>query len=174
MNSCWTIANCGARLLLTRLILSKKSEGAKLTQKSIISSAKITCPHSRNGIALRNWKKSSVLLFLIARGREQSMITRWCIEGSTSLPRRSERELPPANRFAISCRDRSKKLLAAKNFTRSKGNNRRTVSENLCGIRLEQKGGRDCRPGFAFDLDVYRFLCDLLSQIRAATQSDRK
>src|SRR5205823_4699093 len=60
------------------------------------------------------------LLILIARGRERNMITRQCIAGSTSLPRRSERELPPANRFAISYRDRSRKLLATKNFTRSK------------------------------------------------------
>src|SRR5947208_3598176 len=60
MNSCWTIANYGAHLLLTRLILLKKSEGVKLTRKSIISSAKTTCPHSGNGIALPNWKKSIV------------------------------------------------------------------------------------------------------------------
>src|SRR5439155_5343652 len=174
MNSCWTIANYGAHLLLTRLILLKKSEGVKLTRKSIISSAKTTCPRSGNGIALPNWKKSSVLLFLTARRRERNMITRRCIAGSTSLPRRSERELPPADRFAISYRDQSKKLLTAKNFTRSKWNNRRKASENLCGTRLKQKGGRDRRSGFAFDLDVYRFLRDLLSHIRAAAQSDRK
>src|SRR5947208_7740027 len=111
MNSCWTIANYDAHLLLTRLILLKKSEGVNLTRKSIISSAKTTCPHSGNGIALPNWKKSSDLLFLTARGRERNMITRRCIAGSTSLPPRSERELPPADRFALSYRHQSNKLL---------------------------------------------------------------
>ena len=40
--------------------------------------------------------------------------------------------------------------------------------------RLEQEGGKDCRLGFARDLDVYGLLRDLLSYIRAATQSDRE
>src|SRR5438067_12249421 len=138
MNSCWTIANYRGYLPLTRLIPLKKSEGVKLTRKSIISSAKTTCPHSGNGIALPNWKKSSVLLFLTARRRERNMITRRCIAGSTSLPRRSERELPPADRFAISYQNQSKKLLTAKTFTRSKSNNRRKPSENLYRNHLKE------------------------------------
>src|SRR6266700_7893132 len=120
MLSCWTIANYGAHLPLTRLILSKKFESARFTRKSYTSSAKTTCAHSRNGIASRNWQKLSVLLFLIAHTRERNMIIRQCTAGSTSPPRRSERELPPANQFAISYRERSKKSLAAKNFTGSK------------------------------------------------------
>jgi len=102
---------------------------------------------------------------LIARGREQNMITRQCIAGSTSSATEIRKRVASGQSIRYFVPRSVEELLAAKNFTRSKRNNRRTVSENLCGTRLEQKGGRDYCSGFAFDLDVYRFLRDLLSHI---------
>src|SRR5437762_1042719 len=73
-----------------------------------------------NGIASQNWKGWFVLLFLIAPRAERIILTQLCSAGSTFLPRKSERELPPASRFAISYQEQSKKSFAAKNFTGSK------------------------------------------------------
>src|SRR6266478_6678168 len=114
------IASYIAHLLLIRLTRSKKSEGAKVTWRFIISLAKTTSLHSENGIASQNWKNWFVLLFLIAPRVERIILMQVCIAGSIFLPRRSERELPPANRFAISYQEQSKKSFGANNFTGSK------------------------------------------------------
>ena len=80
----------------------------------------------------------------------------------------------PAGLFAISYRQRWKKLSVARNFTWSNRNNPRKPSNHLRGTRLEQKGGKHRRAGYARHLDVYRFFCDLLRHVRASAESDRK
>src|SRR6266516_3957207 len=114
------IASYSARLLLIRLTRSKKSEGANVTWRFTISSAKTTWLHSENGIASQNWKNWFALSFLIAPRVEPIILMQLCIARSTFLPRKSERELPRASRFAISYQEQSKKLFAARNFTGSK------------------------------------------------------
>src|SRR6266403_2706373 len=114
------IASPSARLLLIRLTRSKKSEGAKVTWRFTISLAKTTWLHSEDGIASQNWKSWFVLLSLIAPRVEPIILMPLCIAGSTFLPQRSERELPPVSRFAISYQEQSKKSFGAKTFTGSK------------------------------------------------------
>jgi hypothetical protein len=114
------------------------------------------------------------LLFLIEVVNDRAMSIRLFAEKSTFLRPKSERELPLVGRFSISYRRQWKKSFATKNFTWSNGNNPRKFSQNLRRPRLKQKGGRDCRPRPARDLDVHGFFRDLLGYVRAAAKSNRK
>ena len=100
---------------------------------------------------LRNWHRFDELIkavrfvVLIVGGGHQITLIQPCTAESIFLPRKSERGLPPASRFAISYHRRSKRLFATKNFTRSNRDNRGKVSQNVRRTRLEQKGRRDRR-----------------------------
>jgi len=150
--------DCGAHSFYT-IDTVEKSEGAKLTQNFIIY-------RRRQRVTLAKWHrftelaKSSVLLFLIARGREQNMIT---VSASQDrhLCTEIRKRVASGQSIRYLYRDRSKKFWP-QNFTRSKRNNRRTVSENLCGTRLDKKAER-LLFGFAFVWTFYRFLRDFAS-----------
>ena len=168
------IANCDAPHLPTRSIQSSKFGGFGPMQRFIAWSGKIMWPSSQNGDDSPIWKSWSDLLFLIERATNRATCTRFFDEKSIFLRRRSERELPLAGRFAISYRQKWKKLFGQKNSTWSDENNAGKFSQNLCRTRLKQKGGRHRRPGSSRDFYLHRFLRDLLRCVRAAAESHRE
>ena len=133
----WTIANCDARHLPTRSIQSSKFGNVDPMQRFIASWAKIMWQSSQNGDGSLIWKSWSDLLFLIERATNRATCTRFFDEKSIFPRQRSERELPPVGRFAISYRQKWKKLFGQKNSTWSDENNAGKFSQNLCRTRLK-------------------------------------
>src|SRR5215475_11949366 len=122
------IANCDVHRLPTPSIQSNKSGSTTLTQQSIVSLAKTTWRSLQSGVDSPTWKRWFALLFLIAPANDRAMSIRLFAGKSTFLRRKSERELPLADRFGISYPQQWKRSFVANNFTWSNGNNARRPS----------------------------------------------
>ncbi len=130
------------------------------------SDAAIYCLVGEDNVArLTKWHRFAEL---------EKMVHFIVLDRTGQPPSHSYPVIERADPFAISYRQQWKKSSAARNFTWSNRNNPGKLSNNLRGTRLEQKGGRHRCAGFARHLDVYGFFRDLLRQLRASTESDRK